>query len=136
MVEITDAGLQEVRPVTWEPGRQLARLKGTLDTLLTSAEYESAEERYCQITLTDAHRPARAMERVRERFPHTLVLGFEPTGGVARKESYRKRVSRAVDDVELAAGFVEHVTGRPADDLERADLLEAVEATRMMEHSA
>jgi exonuclease SbcD len=35
---------------------------------------------YCQVTLTDAQRPAQAMERLRARFPDTLVLGFEPEG--------------------------------------------------------
>ena len=43
-----------------------------------SASHESA---WVQATLTDDVRPLQAMERLRARFPHTLVLGFEPAGG-------------------------------------------------------
>ena len=34
-----------------------------------------------QVTLTDPVRPREPMERLRSRFPHVLVLGFEPEGG-------------------------------------------------------
>ena len=36
-----------------------------------------------QATLTDAVRPAQAMERLRARFPHALALRFAPGGGEA-----------------------------------------------------
>ena len=39
---------------------------------------------WVQATLTDDVRPLQAMERLRARFPHTLVLGFEPAGGDRR----------------------------------------------------
>ena len=55
-------------------------LRGKLEELLESEDHAWAEDAYCQITLTDAERPAQAMERLRARFPDTLVLGFDPAG--------------------------------------------------------
>jgi len=136
IVEITADGLQDVTAVNWQPGRRLARLKGTLEELLTEPQHSSAEDKYCQITLTDTHRPARAMERLRARFPHTLVLGYEPQGAPTKKESYRRRIAKAVDDVQLTADFLLHVRERPVDELERAELTTAVETARAAGHSA
>ena len=48
------------------------------------ADHAWAEDAYCQVTLTDAQRPAQAMERLRARFPDTLVLGFRSRGGTRR----------------------------------------------------
>ena len=45
------------------PARELA-------DLLAAAEYEWAEDAYCQITLTDAERPANAMETLRRASRH------------------------------------------------------------------
>jgi exonuclease SbcD len=91
-----------------------------------------AEAAYCQITLTDAQRPARPMERLRSRFPDTLVLGFDPEGaGVAATTSYSSRLAEAEDDLSVCCGFLEHVRGRAADDVEAAVLAEALEAVRL-----
>ena len=56
------------------------------------------------------------MERLRSRFPDTLVLGFDPEGaGAAAKASYSSRLAEAEDDLSVCCGFLEHVRGRPAD---------------------
>ena len=64
--------------------RPLARLRGDLESLLTDARHNRHEASYVQVTLTDADRPPQAMERLRTRFPLTLVLAFEPAGRGAR----------------------------------------------------
>jgi exonuclease SbcD len=67
------------------------------------------------------------MARLRDRFPHTLQLTFEPEGGVPRDlRSYTQRV-RGLSDYEIATGFVEHVRDRAVDDWERTLLREAAE---------
>jgi exonuclease SbcD len=107
-------------------------LRGKLEELLTVQEHAWAEAAYCQITLTDAQRPAQAMERLRSRFPDTLVLGFDPEGaGTAPKTSYSSRLAEAEDDLSICCGFLEHVRGRAADDQETAALAEALEAVRL-----
>ncbi|WP_433472980.1 exonuclease SbcCD subunit D [Spirillospora sp. CA-142024] len=113
--------------------RRLARLKGRLDDLLGDPAHEALEDRWLQVTLTDARRPSAAMERLRRRFPHTLVLGFEPAGGGtdgARTWSGRVRERSAL---EIAGDFVAEVTDGPATGAERALLHEAFEACRRKE---
>jgi exonuclease SbcD len=126
------AGLGEVRGVHWDAPRTLAVLRGRLAELLSSEDYAWAEGAYCQVTLTDAQRPAQAMEQLRSRFPDTLVLGFEPEGaGAAAKTSYSSRLAEAGDDLSICCGFLDHVRGRGADDAESAVLAEALEAVRL-----
>ena len=81
------------------------------------------------MTLTDATRPDAAMDRLRTRFPHILVLSFEPGNTVGDTRSYRARITGRAD-LAVAAGFVEHVRRLPVTDGERALLTAAFEAAR------
>ncbi|MEU9845654.1 exonuclease SbcCD subunit D [Actinomadura sp. NPDC048032] len=116
--------------------RRLARVRGRIDDLLSDPSYDEVEDRWLQVTLTDARRPSAAMERLRRRFPHTLVLGFDPQGGGAdggRTWSERVRERSALD---IAGDFVAEVTDGPATEAERALLDEAFEACRQKEATA
>ena len=113
--------------------RPLARVRGTLEGLLAGAEHEAAEEAWVEVTLTDAVRPAAAMDRLRRRFPHAVALQFAPEGAHAGLEgSYAARL-RGLSDVELATSFVEDVRGVPADDAERELLAEVLGDPRVTE---
>lgn len=132
LVEVDATGIGAVREVVWEAPRTLAVLRGNLEDLLSDAEFAWAESAYCQVTLTDAQRPAHAMDRLRSRFPDTLVLAFDPEGaGAATRTSYSSRLAEAEDDLSVCCGFLEHVRGRGADDAESAVLAEALEAVRL-----
>ncbi|QDY90746.1 exonuclease SbcCD subunit D [Arthrobacter sp. UKPF54-2] len=132
LIDVDATGVTAVTEVLWEAPRQLAVLRGTLAELLAAEEFGWAEGAYCQVTLTDAQRPAQAMEQLRARFPDTLVLGFDPQGGEATaKTSYSSRLAQAGDDLSICCGFLEHVRGRSADDAETAVLAEALEAVRL-----
>jgi exonuclease SbcD len=48
------------------------------------------------------------MERLRARFPHALVLGFEPEGAPARRGPVVPRVDGR-SDLDVALGFVAEV---------------------------
>ncbi|WP_154605692.1 exonuclease SbcCD subunit D [Arthrobacter sp. AQ5-05] len=129
LVEVTASGLGEVRKVDWPVQRGLSLLRGKLEELLADPQWAAAETHFCQVTLTDNNRPANAMERLRTRFPHTLVLMFEPENArdLAQK-SYSERVANAVDELDLCCGFLDHVRHRPADDDEQVVLREALAA--------
>lgn len=131
LVDITADGLGAVTRVTWTPERELSLVSGKIQELLSSDEWSFAEEHYCQITLTDNDRPALAMERVRSRFPHTLVLLFAPE--VARDgtaQSYGTRIAQATDELDLCCGFLDHVRHRGANDDEQTVLREALASVR------
>jgi DNA repair protein SbcD/Mre11 len=137
IVEFTEAGLASVEPVNWSAARQLAVLKGTMADLLAAPEHAWAEDAYCQITLTDNERPAKAMERLRERFADTLVLAFEPASAPAKAAmSYSRRIAEARNDLDLCCGFLDHVRSREASSGERALLEETLAMTAALEVSA
>lgn len=114
--------------------RRLARLRGRLDELLTDDRHAAVEDRWLQVTLTDPRRPVAAMERLRRRFPHTLVLGYEPaddrSAGAGRTWAERVRLRT---DLDVAEDFVAEVTDAPAGTPERRLLREAFEACRIKE---
>ncbi|ALE92552.1 exonuclease SbcD [Arthrobacter alpinus] len=134
LVEVTASGRGEVRKVDWPVQRGLSLLRGKLEELLADPQWAAAETHFCQVTLTDNNRPANAMERLRTRFPHTLVLMFEPENArdLAQK-SYSERVANAVDELDLCCGFLDHVRHRPADDDEQVVLREALAAVHAQE---
>jgi exonuclease SbcD len=108
--------------------RPLRRVRGAIDDLLTSDRWAELTGHYLQVTLTDAQRPREAMSRLRSRFPHTLVLGFEPEGEPRERQSYVTRL-RGRSDLEIATDFVAHVRSA-ADEPEGALLAQALESAR------
>jgi exonuclease SbcD len=139
LVTLGPTGLEEVVTVDAPVPRRLAVLRGRLDELLWRGDLAPHEGSWCQVTLTDAHRPARAMERIRSRFPHTLELRFEPVDDlgqvIATDQTYRRRVG-GHSDLEVCTAFLDHVRGRPADRRELAWLNRAVTDVRLTEVEA
>lgn len=126
LVDLGADGFERAEFVEAPVPRRLARIRGTLDDLLHDLTITEHEDAWVQATLTDAVRPLQAMERLRARFPHTLVIGFEPVGGD------RTRVPTAVphgrSDHAIALDFVEEMRGAPATRAEAALLQTAVDA--------
>ena len=81
-----------------------------------------------QATVTDDVRPLRAMDQLRRRFPHALVLSFAPSGAVD-PATPRPRTT-GLSDHQIALGFVEELRGAPASEQESRLLLDACEAVR------
>ncbi|WP_018155855.1 exonuclease SbcCD subunit D [Demetria terragena] len=131
LVDIGDAGDLDVQMVPAPTWRPLRRLRGDLNSLLSSASIADAEDAWCEVTLTDRVRPAHAMDQVRQRFPHCLALRWDAPEGVSDVRTYADRV-RGRDDAELCGDFVEHVLGRPATDSEQDLLSEAIAGTATM----
>ncbi len=106
--------------------RRLSVVSGELETLLRDPRLDGAEDHWVQATLTDAVRPERPMERLRERFPHALVLGFAPAGEPGPSVVAAAPGGRS--DHEVALDFVAAMRGGPADQDESALLLRACDA--------
>lgn len=62
------------------PRRDLARIEGSLDELLTRPELEALRGCFISAEITDRPPPLQAMERLRERFPHAAELRFRALG--------------------------------------------------------
>lgn len=114
--------------------RRLADVTGPLDDLLGPAGDPHAGD-WVRVTVTDAARPDDLYRRVRQRFPHALVVQHvpaDPRPGPQRVTA----VTPAQDPLDVCAQFLVHVTGRGPDDAERAVLHRAYEHVAAEERSA
>jgi hypothetical protein len=73
------------------------------------------------------------MERLRERWPHTLVLDFQPDAEQRDAAEDLVRLRQQTDPIEVCALFVEWVDSTLPDRLQRDALAAAVEAVRHAE---
>lgn len=128
-----DASATRVELLPVPVPRPLATLRGTLDELLADPRLRDREGAWVQATLTDPVRPSDAMERLRARFPHAVVLAFDPQGDRAGAPGDSYQRLRGLDDDELLRRFVADVRGSDADDDELTLLRDALTARRVAE---
>ncbi len=126
LVDLGRDGLRAAEFVEAPVPRPLARLRGSLDHLLADPRHAVHEGAWVQATLTDDNRPQQAMDRLRARFPHTLVIGFEPPGG--DRISVPVARTRGRSDHEIAVDFVTEMRGTTATPAETTLLRDASDA--------
>ncbi len=138
LAELDGAGQVTVTQLAAPVPRPLREVRGRLDDLLDRAEDDLADlaGAWVKVVLTDPVRPAAPMERLREKWPHTLVLDFDPDGGLPGAAADLARLAAATDPVEICGLFVEFTSGGPPDGGQRAVLRAAVEAAQHAEAAA
>jgi DNA repair protein SbcD/Mre11 len=132
LVDLDATGIAHVEQVPAPVDRRLSVLRGRLGDLLASAAYAPYEDDFVSVTLTDPSRPEGAMDALRSRFPHVLVLAFEPEGAGPDDRGYRARTAGR-DDLAIAAEFVSHVSNAPPTPGEERLLASAFAAVRTRE---
>jgi len=126
LVDLGPTGVDRIEFVPAPVPRRLGRLRGELSELLTDPALADHEASWLQVTLTDDLRPERAMDRLLERFPHTLALLFEPSHPPVADTPMARTTGRS--DHQIALDFVSAVRGVPAGREEAALLQAAVES--------
>jgi exonuclease SbcD len=132
LAEIDGAGQVTTELLATPVPRPLREVRGRLADLLARADGDLADlaGAWVKAVLTDPARPAAPMERLRERWPHTIALEFDPDGGLTGSDADLARLAKAADPVEICGSFVEYVAGAPADAAQRAVLRAVVEAAQ------
>jgi DNA repair protein SbcD/Mre11 len=132
LAEIGGAGEVTTRLLAAPVPRPLREVRGRLEDLLARAGGDLADHAgaWVKVVLTDTERPVAPMERLREKWPHTIALEFAPEGGLTGADADLARLAATVDPVEICASFVEYVAGAPPDAAQRAVLRELVEAAQ------
>ncbi|GAA1663026.1 nuclease SbcCD subunit D [Citricoccus zhacaiensis] len=131
LVRTAGGAVTGVETVDWSAGRKLAVLRGRIEDLLDNPDHAWAEDRWCQITVTDPVRPPQAYRRLKERFDGLLNFVLHPdVGAAAVTSTYAARLAAATSDLEVCTGFVEHVRQRPASASETALLTAALAESR------
>jgi DNA repair protein SbcD/Mre11 len=132
LVDVADDGSVTVDLIATPVPRPMAELRGRLDDLLADRGGPPADA-WLRVVLTDPTRPAAPMERLRERWPHTLVLDFQPESEPIAAADDLSRLRQQHDPVEVCALFVEWVDSTLPDRRQRDELAAAVEAAREAE---
>ena len=132
LVDLDGEGTARIEQVPAPVYRRLSVLRGRLADLLGSAAYGRYEDDFVSVTLTDPSRPEGAMDSLRARFPHVLVLAFEPEGVLPDQRGYRARTAGR-DDLSIAAEFVRHVSNASPTAAEEHLLASAFAAVRTLE---
>jgi DNA repair protein SbcD/Mre11 len=130
---LVDLGPDGVRGAEFVPApvpRPLAVLRGRLEDLMADPAHVAQEQAWVQVTLTDARRPLHAMERLRTRFPHAVVLSFDPEGAPRTRGPVLPRVDGR-SDLDIALGFVAEVRELEATTEEELLLQLACDACRI-----
>lgn len=123
LVELAPDGTARSEVVPLGVERPVVTLQGRLDALLADPAHRAAEGAWVRARLTDEVLPRHAMDRLRDRFPHAVVLEHVVPTRTVSVDDIRHR-SEAVRDVDLAAAFVAEHLGRPVSEVE-AELLAA-----------
>lgn len=126
LIDLGPTGVTSATFVDAPVPRRLARLRGGLEELLADPALRVYEDAWVQVALTDAGRPTQAMDRLRRRFPHTLVLGFEAAApGLGSLPAER---THGRTDHDIAREFMVELRGAPPAAEETALLSLAVDA--------
>jgi exonuclease SbcD len=138
LAEIDGVGQVRTTKLATPVPRKLREVRGRLEDLLAGAgpagDGELADA-WVRVVLTDPVRPAAPMERLRARWPHTLVLDFHPEGEMTSAVSDLSRLARTADPVQICGHFVEFTSGGPADDGQLGVLRDVIEAVLATDHA-
>ncbi len=126
LVELGGSGLVTAEFVEAPVPRPLARLRGSLEALLADPTHSQHESAWVEATLTDAVRPTQAMERLRQRFPHALMLSFDPGSTVSGLAPVVPTVTRT--DHDIAVDFMSDMRGAPPSHDETELLFRAIDS--------
>src|SRR5499427_2451944 len=132
LAEIDGAGKVTTRLLRAPVPRPLQEVRGRLADLLARADGDLAglAGAWVKAVLTDRERPVAPMERLREKWPHTIALDFDPEGGLTGTEADLARLAAASDPAEICGSFVEYVAGAPPDDAQLVVLRDVVETAQ------
>jgi exonuclease SbcD len=132
LAEIDGAGNVTAQLLPAPRPRPLREVRGRLADLLARAGTDLADlaGAWVKVVLTDQSRPVAPMERLREKWPHTIAIDFDPEGGLPGAEADLARLVKTSDPAEICGSFVEHVADTPPDQAQRAVLRDVLEAAQ------
>ncbi len=135
LVDLDGAGAVSTELIATPVARPLREVRGRLADLLQQDDPELVSA-WLKVTLTDPSRPLAPMEKLRERWPHTILLDFAPESQLVDAPTDMQRASETTDPLEMCSNFVQWVDSTLPDDRHLHALNSVVEAVRRAEVSA
>lgn len=112
--------------------RRLSEAAGTLEELLSRA-FDSQTQDWVRVHVTDDVRPTQLHMRIKERFPHALIIQHRPSQTADGHQSLT--VTSSLNPVDVSAEFIKDVSGAAPTGEEAAVLLKAYEAALAADRS-
>jgi exonuclease SbcD len=106
-----------------------------LEELLNSSEFNEVETHWIRAVITDPTRQERTRERLLERFTNLKHLEFLPQGGAQTLSIHERLDPQSTPPIEIAAGFVAHVSRGELSDPQRILFQGAIESVNASEVS-
>jgi len=130
---VTLIEIPAVGPITYQdiltpvPG-PLVTVTGELHELLESPEFSVHEGSWVRAMVTDPVRQDRTRERLIVRFPNLKHIEFTPKGGTGPLSITERLDPQTTPPIEIAAGFISHVTNGEISDSQRSLVQGAIES--------
>lgn len=134
VVDLAADGSVAVEEVPLGVERTVATIEGRLDVLLSDPALEVHRASWVRARLRDEVLPRHAMDRLRDRFPHTLVLEHLRPRVVVDTADPR-RAAEPTSDLDMARHFLASRFGRAVDPVEDELLAAAFAAVAAAERS-
>jgi len=134
IVEVDSAGAVTVDLLATPVAHPMHEVTGTLEAVLAMEPGPPADS-WLRVVLTDVVRPDAPMERLRGRWPNTLVIEHCPAVELTESGADLARLRQTTDPVEVCASFVEWVDSTYPDRRQRDELVDVVETVRNAESS-
>ena len=128
LVDLGADGLADVRRHELPVPRPLGILRGELEHLLTSPEFDGLAEHFLSVTVTDQVRPIDAMRKLRERFPYAVHMDWAPEGGHTGAELRYAEAVKGRSDAEITRSFLEDCRGAAPTEREEQLVFAAIQA--------
>lgn len=129
LVELDATGLGGVEWLDLPVPRPLSSITGTLEELLTHANFETVTDHWISATLTDTVRPLNAMPALQARFPHCTHLQFRPNAIAMREDSTYAALVKGKSDDQLIDAFLAKVRNGEGLTAQEADVIADVLGT-------
>ena len=138
LIDIDGEGAVRNEVVPAPTPRPLREVRGRLEELLARGATDLADlaDAWVKVVLTDPARPHAPMERLRERWPHTLMLDFRPEETPTDSATELARLREMTEPVEICAAFVEWVDSTRPTASQRHALQSVIDAVARAELSA
>ncbi len=106
----------------------LLTITGELEDLLSSSQFDEVENYWVRAVVTDPTRQERTRERLMERFANLKHIEFSPQGGAPTLSIHERLDPQSTPPIEIAAGFVAHVSKTEITDPQRTLFQGAIES--------
>ncbi len=133
LITLDADGVSDVQLVGTPRPRRLSEATGTLEDLLSRAFDEQVQD-WVRVFVTDTVRPTQLHSRVKERFPHALIVQHRPSQSPGTDQL--RAVTAAHNPLEVSIEFVTDVSGAAPSDAEVDVLRRAYESALAGERSA